>query len=166
MRPDARLRDVFRENLALLEADGLITPWFDGQILPSAEWDTEIRRELEDADVVVFLVSTSFLSSRYIRGVEMVSALKRRAAGEAELVAVILEADCAWKGRDFTRYQVLPPGVKAVRSWLRHADAFNKVEQELRRLIEEMLARPGTGVAGLTTSTRVMLGLRYQLGHG
>jgi hypothetical protein len=54
--------------------------------------DTEIRRELEDADVFVFLVSTPFLSSRYIRGVEMVSALKRRAVGETELVAVILEA--------------------------------------------------------------------------
>jgi internalin A len=142
---DARLRDVFQENLALLEVDGLITPWFDGKILPSAEWDKEIRRELEEADLMVFLVSTAFLGSKYIRGVEMVSALQRRAAGEAELVAVILEADCDWKGRDFTRYQVLPPGEKAVRSWPRLADAFNKVEQELRRLIKEMLGRRGTG---------------------
>jgi hypothetical protein len=94
---------------------------------------------------MVFLVSTAFLGSKYIRGVEMVSALQRRAAGEAELVAVILEADCDWKGRDFTRYQVLPPSEKAVRSWPRLADAFNKVEQELRRLIKEMLGRRGTG---------------------
>jgi len=147
---DARLRDVFRENLALLEADGLITPWYDGQILPSAEWDKEIRRELQEADVVVFLVSTAFLGSKYVRGVEMASALKRRAAGDAELVAVILETDCDWKDREFTRYQVLPPGVKAIRSWPRQADAFNKVEQELRKLIKAMLAKRGISAAAGT----------------
>ena len=78
----------------------------------------------------------------------MATALERRQAGEAELVAVILEPDCDWKSREFTRYHVLPPGVKAVRSWLRYADAFNKVEQELRRLIEGMLAKRGAGAAG------------------
>jgi predicted nucleotide-binding protein len=119
----------------------LITAWFDGQILPSAEWDKEIRCEVEEADIVVFLVSTPFLRSKYIRGAEIATALKRRALGQAEVVAVILEPDCDWKEREFTRYQVLPPGVKAVRSWPRHADAFNKVEQELRRLIKEMLAK-------------------------
>jgi hypothetical protein len=125
----------------LLEADGLITSWFDGQILASAEWEKEIRRELQEADIVVFLVSTAFLSSRYIRGVEMDTALKRRSAGEAELVAVILEADCDWRGREFTRYQVMPPDAKAARRWPRQADALNKVEQELRKLIKEILAK-------------------------
>ena len=81
---------------------------------------------------MVFLVSTTFLNSKYIQGVEMDTALRRRGAGETEIVAVILETDCGWKGREFTQYQVLPPGVRAVRSWPRHADAFNKVEQELR----------------------------------
>lgn len=123
----------------------MITPWFDGQILPSAEWDKEIRREVEEADIVVFMVSTPFLRSNYIRGVEMASALKRRAIGQAELVAVILEADCDWKNREFTRYQVLPPGAKAVRNWPRHADAFNKVEQELRLLIKDILGKRGGG---------------------
>ena len=49
---DARLRDVFRENLDLPEEDGLITPWYDGQILPSAEWDKETRQGLGEADLV------------------------------------------------------------------------------------------------------------------
>lgn len=120
----------------------MIDWWFDGKILPSAEWDKEIRREVEAADIVVFLVSTPLLASEYIRGVEMDRALKRRATGETELVAVILE-DCAWEGREFTRYQVLPPGVRAVRKWPRHADAFNKVEQELRLLIKDILGKRG-----------------------
>lgn len=146
---DAKLCDIFRENLALLEEDGLIAPWFDGQILASAEWDKEIRRELEEADIVVFLVSTPFLGSKYIRGSEMSRALERRKAGGAELVAVILEAECNWRGREFTRYQavphgILPRGIKAVHSWRRPRDAFNNIETQLRQLITQMQATRAT----------------------
>ena len=142
---DTGLRDVFQENLALLEQDGLVQSWFDGKILPSAEWDKEIRRELEEADFIVFLVSTNFLASAYIRGVEMNRAVARREAGEAELVSVVLE-NCAWHGRDFTKYQFALPGNKPVRKWGRYRDAFNEVEKQLRQLIKARLAQ-GAGRA-------------------
>jgi internalin A len=145
---DAGLRDVFQENLALLEQDGLLEWWFDGKILPSAEWDKEIRNELEKADVVVFMVSTNFLSSKYIKGVEMTRALARREAGEAKLVSVVLE-DCAWKERDFTKYQSVQPGGKPVRGWNRHRNAFNEVEKALRKVIEQILAQGGGKAQGL-----------------
>jgi internalin A len=135
---DARLRDVFQENLALLEQDGLLEWWFDGKVLPSAEWDREIRNELEQADIVVFMVSVPFLASHYIRGVEMEKCLILRKGGGAEIVSVILE-DCAWQDREFTKYQVVLPGGKPVRKWNWHRGAFNEVEKPLRRLIAQML---------------------------
>lgn len=145
---DAGLRDVFQENLALLEEDGLLVSWFDGKILASAEWDKEIRTELEKADVVVFLISTTFLNSKYIRGVEMKRAVERREQGEAELVSVVLE-NCEWKGRDFTKYQLVQPGGKPVRGWGRHRNAFNEVEKALRKVINDVLARGGGKTQGL-----------------
>lgn len=139
---DAGLRDVFQENLALLEQDGLLEWWFDGKILPSAEWDKEIRNELENADIIVFMVSTTFLNSKYIRGVEMTRALKRRKANEAELVTVVLE-DCAWKEREFTKYQLVQPDGRPVRKWSRHRSAFNEVEKKLREVIRSILEKSG-----------------------
>ena len=139
---DAGLRDVFQENLALLEQDGLLEWWFDGKILPSAEWDKEIRNELEKADIVVCLVSLTFLTSKYCNGVEMKRALERREVGEAAVVSVLLE-DCAWQGRPFTKYQMMRPGDRAVRKWRRQRDAFNEVEKTLRKVIEQMLAKGG-----------------------
>jgi internalin A len=139
---DAGLRDVFQENLALLEQDGLLEWWFDGKILPSAEWDKEIRSELEKADIIVFLVSTTFLNSKYIRGVEMTRAVERRKASETELVSVILE-DCVWKEREFTKYQLVQPGGKPVRGWNRHRNAFNDVEKALRKVVAQILAKGG-----------------------
>ena len=136
---DAKLRDVLAGNLALLEADGLIDWWFDGRVLPSTTWDAEIRRELDQADIVVCLVSTAYLESKYIQTVEMPRAVERRALGDTEIVSVLLE-DCAWKDRPFTKFQIVKPGGKAVRRWARHRDAFNDVEMTLRKLIAEILA--------------------------
>ena len=99
-------------------------------------------------------ILTERISLPSVQGVEMDTALRRRAAGETEIVALILEADCGWKGREFTQFQVLPPGVRAVRSWPRHADAFNKVEQELRLLINKILATRVVGSAGVDNSKR------------
>jgi internalin A len=95
---DTRLREVFTENLVLLEEDGLIENWHDGKILPSADWDKEIRHEVEEADMVVFLVSTSLLRSKYVRGVEMDCALKRRAHNEAEIVGLSLRLTATGRG--------------------------------------------------------------------
>ena len=122
--------------------------WFDGKILPSAEWDKEIRSELGKADIVVFLVSTNFLASKYISGVEMSRALERRKANEAELVSVILE-DCAWNDREFTKYQVVQPGGRPVRRWNRQRSAFNQVEKQLRDVIRSTLAKGGGRARGL-----------------
>jgi internalin A len=132
---DHALRDVFAINLDLLKADGLVEWWYDGEILASADWDKEIRRELDETDIIVCLITTPFLASSYIRGVEMKRALERRAAEEVELVSVICE-NCSWKGRPFARYQMLFP---MENGQCRRA-AFNEVEQQLRRLIGEMLS--------------------------
>jgi internalin A len=137
---DAKLRDLFGGNLALLEADGLIEWWFDGRILPSSAWDSTIRRELELADIVVCLISTDFLESKYIKNVEMPRAIERRESGETEIVSVLLE-DCAWQDRPFTKFQMIRPGDKSVRKWSRHRDAFNEVEKSLRKIIAHILAK-------------------------
>ena len=84
-------------NLEVLKMDGLVSWWFDGQAAPSSEWDAEIRRELEEADIIVLMVSTAFLSRPYIRGVELGRAIQRKVAGDAEIFLLVLEPTCAWK---------------------------------------------------------------------
>jgi hypothetical protein len=75
----------------------------------------------------------------------MKRALERRSAGEAEIVSVLLE-DCTWRNREFTQYQIIQPGGKAVCKWPRRRDAFNEVEGLLRKLIAEMLSNRKIGV--------------------
>ena len=137
---DAAFRDRFRQNLDLLCADGLIDPWHDGRILPGIDWDREVRRELEDANIILAMVSPAYLNSDYVRGVEMKRALERAAAGVAQLVSVILEP-CRWKRLAFAKYQVILPNGKSVSENANYTHAFFKVEEALAALCEDRLSR-------------------------
>ncbi len=152
---NARLLDVFRTNLDLLKADGLADSWTDRLIPVSAEWDDEIRREIEEADIIVLLVSTAFLASGYIRSVELLRAIQRRVAREAEIAIVLLEPNVQWKGErtihdkatgkdvkfKLDAWQATLPDGRCVRDFSTQQIGFNAVEAALRKLIASVLAK-------------------------
>jgi internalin A len=58
--PDEHLRDELEIHLKLLERQGLIQPWHDRRIQPGVDWRQELDRNLEQADIILLLVSPSF----------------------------------------------------------------------------------------------------------
>ena len=72
---DEPLRDELQRHLKILQLRGLIAPWHDRAILPGQAWDREIHAELQRAELVLLLLSVDFLSSDYILGVELKTAL-------------------------------------------------------------------------------------------
>lgn len=143
---DAAYRDVFAQNLEVMEMDGLIDWWYDGKVLASQNFDKEIRSAMQEADLIIFLVSTASLRSKYIREVESKYALKptsREALMDPppKVVPILLEKDCAWKKGEFAHLQMLPNdrkgNIMAVDQWPNRRKAFNAVEQALRKLLKE-----------------------------
>jgi hypothetical protein len=88
---EARQRDALLMRLKRLRADGLVEPWNDRDIRPGGEWDEEIKRQLNAADVVIFLVSPAFEVTDYICSIEIPLACERAEKGECIIVPVILE---------------------------------------------------------------------------
>lgn len=70
--------------------------WQDGEILPGANWDDKIKKNLADAEVIILLVSTDFLNSEHIIGVELKASLDRHREGTALVIPVILDG-CLWE---------------------------------------------------------------------
>ena len=58
---DERLRKKLETHLALLQQQGLITAWHDREISAGTEWANEINAHLETAQIILLLVSSSFL---------------------------------------------------------------------------------------------------------
>ncbi|MGA7178512.1 MAG: leucine-rich repeat domain-containing protein [Thiobacillaceae bacterium] len=78
---DARLKDILLVRLKpMKEIRGLVEVWHDRCITPGEDWDGVIRKELQAADVILFLISPGFFASDYINGVEVEEAVRRAAA--------------------------------------------------------------------------------------
>ncbi|WP_413669447.1 toll/interleukin-1 receptor domain-containing protein [Mucilaginibacter sp. Mucisp86] len=67
-----------------------ITIWDDGELGLAKSWDQTIKARLNEADIVLFLISIDFLSSRYIQEIELKQALDRHRAGKCYLVPVFV----------------------------------------------------------------------------
>src|SRR5690349_4809275 len=85
-REDHALRDKLDEHLTTLRRIGLITTWYDGEIVPGASWQEEIEMHLSTADIILLLISPAFMQSDYCFSKEMERALERHRAKEARVV--------------------------------------------------------------------------------
>jgi tetratricopeptide (TPR) repeat protein len=149
---DEKLCDRFLVHLSQLRKQGLIEPWHDRRITPSADWSGAIDESLNTADIVILLVSPDFLASEYCHA-EMTRALERSQKGEARVSPVIL-TKCDWKHPPLAKLQVLPKDGKPVDGWPNENDGFDDVVKGLRRLIGEICDPPPVGVRAVRMAVR------------
>ena len=145
---DEPLRDELQRHLKILQLRGLIAPWHDRAILPGAAWDTEIHTELQRAELVLLLLSVDFLSSDYILGVELKTALQRATDGSATVVPILLrplDLDALDGGplpmAQLLQRQGLPHDLKAVNTWRPRDAAWVSVSKGLRATVADIQAR-------------------------
>lgn len=137
---DARQHDELTVRLKPLRSEGLVETWSDRCLVAGEEWDKTIRRELEEADMIVLLWSAQFEASDYIQGVEVQRAVERAKSGEAVVVSIILEK-CGWERTAVAKYQVLPGKGRPVRDRKPIRDAWYEVQEGLRTVLEELQIR-------------------------
>ena len=136
---DARQHDELTVRLKPLRSEGLVETWSDRCLVAGEEWDKSIRRELEEADVIMLLWSAQFEASDYIQSVEVKRAMERAKAGEAVVVSIILEK-CGWR-KLAGDYQALPPKGKPVRNTQPQRNAWYAVQEGLRKVLEKLRAK-------------------------
>lgn len=134
---DEALRDQLEAHLALLRNQGLIDAWYDRRIVAGDEVDDVIFSKLEAADIILLLVSSDFISSRYCYSREMVRAMERHAAGGARVIPVILRP-CDWTSAPFGKLLAAPRDGKAVTSWPDRDEALADVAKHVRRAVEAL----------------------------
>ena len=133
-RVDEALRRELEKHLSSLKREGLVHAWHDHKIVAGDEWQGEIDQRLDTADLILLLVSSSFIASDYCYDVEADRALKRHDSGEARVIPIIVDA-CDWKHSKFFKLQALPRNGKAVTTWSNRNEAWRDVTQGLREAI-------------------------------
>ena len=123
------------DHLGGLRNGGYIKHWSDGEIVPGQEWEAEIVRQLNDADIILLLVTSSFLGSEFINRVELARALERHRRGEAIVIPVVLKPT-DWETGSLKKLQALPPDGKPVSSWSDTEAGYVEIARGLRRAVE------------------------------
>lgn len=72
---DEALRDELATHVKLLERNGVIRSWHDRRIGAGQDWKQAIDQNLEEAEIILLLVSADFLASDYCFDIEMTRAL-------------------------------------------------------------------------------------------
>ena len=138
---DERHLNQLQKHLNVLVTDRLMSDWYDRDIPPGDDWDLTIDEHIRSADIILLIVSPSFLASKNIREKELEVALERHEAGEARVIPVILE-ECLWKKRavfkGFSKLQALPKNAKAVRSWVPQRNGWYDVAEKLEGIVEDL----------------------------
>jgi len=137
---DEQYRDQLEKHLASLKHQGLIDSWHDRRILAGSEVDREIDEQLEQADVILLMISASFLASSYCYGIEMQRAMERHAAKEATVIPVIVRP-CEWRASPFGTLLAVPRDGKPITTWANFDEAYADVAQQVRRVVEGRSAR-------------------------
>jgi formylglycine-generating enzyme required for sulfatase activity len=142
---DDDLRKELGKHLSGLERRKLIKLWLDRDIDAGLEWASEIDQNLEQAAIILLLVSANFIASEYCYGIEMTRALDRHEAGIAEVIPVIIR-DCDWTGAPFGKLQAIPADNKAVTTWgngdqYARDTAWKIVSKEIGKVAEKIRDR-------------------------
>jgi tetratricopeptide (TPR) repeat protein len=139
-------------HLATLKRQGKIRAWQDRDIEAGAEWDAEIKQQLESAEIILLLITPRFLASDYCYDLEMQRAVQRHEEGTARVIPIIVKP-CDWQGTPFSKLQVLPKDAKPITKWGDQDEAFLDVVKGIRRAVVTLQANqpPRAPVSGFST---------------
>lgn len=141
-REDADALHELQTQFIPIARSEILHVWYDGKILPGQHWDTEIKTHLQNADIILLLISKHFFASEYIQATELREALARHEAGKSVVVPVIVRP-CIWQEAfGVSRIQALPVGAQPIYSsaWNDPEEAMVNVVEGVKKVAEKLRA--------------------------
>ncbi len=137
---DESLRDLLEVHLTSLKREGILTTWHDRRIIAGKPLDNVISTNLENADIILLLISPYFIASDYCFDIEMKRAMEKHNEGSAIVIPVILEP-CNWHGLPFGNLMAVPKDGKAVSKYPNMHDAFLEITLAVKEAASKLLTR-------------------------
>ncbi len=139
--------------LTMLKREGKIEVWTDEALLAGQAWDDKIKANLENADIIVMLVSQPFIASGYITDVEVKKAIERYNKGENVIIPIIIRP-CEFSHLEISKFQALPKSAKPISTWDNQDEAWLDVSKQIRVLVENLLEKKNKAeITGIETQT-------------
>ncbi len=128
---DSNFADKFYTNLYSLIRGGFITLWYEKMIMASELRAKKVNKHLNEADMIVLLMSGNFFASDYCD--ELLEKAIEREKQENVIIIPVLIRYCTWEISKLANYEVLPKNKEPISS-----NQWNSQEQAIYQVITEM----------------------------
>jgi len=88
---DESFKDELKKHLVTLIHENKVSTFDDRQLSLGGEWDSELKRKIDECDIMVCLISVDFLNTGYIMKTEVPRALEM-----GKIVVPIVVRPCDW----------------------------------------------------------------------
>lgn len=137
---DMSFLQELKKQLTVLRRQGWPIVWFDSfSVQAGSSWEEEISHHLEEADIILLLISPDYMASDFLYSREMMHALERHNMGQATAIPIILRS-VLWEDSPIGNLQVLPTDGRAIASssWYNMDEAMLNVALGIRKAIEAL----------------------------
>jgi len=128
-------KNELEKHLELLRRQKLIVGWSDRRIAPGSNWDEEINFNIQNARIIILLVSPDFLASEYCYETETIFALEQHEKGHAIVVPIVVRP-CYWEISAFKHLQLLPKDAKPIVDWESLDAAWLSITKAIHQLTQ------------------------------
>ncbi len=136
-RKDKRMAGELNKHFSALKHNGIIEVWDHGSISPGTDWQQQMKSYLSKAQIILLLISSSFLDSGYCYDKLMQQAIKRHERKEARVIPVLLRP-VQWKKPPLGILQPLPDYGKPISKWTDRDEAYTNVVDGIEKVVEQL----------------------------
>ncbi len=133
---DEQYKEELQSWLNSLQYSIDLKVWDDRQIKPGSDWHKEINDAMEHSEFIIFLVSTDFLASKFIKEVELKRSVERHNEGKAVIMPVIVRP-CLWQQPPLNTFQVIPKDGKPITAHKDTDSAWLEVLEKIRDRLQD-----------------------------
>ena len=135
---DENYRKALEIHLDPLKRGGLIESWHNGEIKAGEVRETEINEHLQQAMLVLLLISPEYIGSQYCYEQEMQMALQRHRDGLARVIPILVRPS-SWKDSPFRHLVVLPKSEQPIALAPNVDQMYVQVVNEIRLVVQDLL---------------------------
>src|SRR5437588_4081175 len=136
--------EELQKHLKPLQRQNMVDVRYDGDIPAGTEWDQEVKKYLNDARIILLLISPDFINSDYCYSIVTRHALELYKHGKTRVIPIIVRPVAGWQAvspiQDIKLgdLQALPRDARAVTMWENHDQAWKEVAEEIRAVVCKM----------------------------
>ena len=133
---DEKYCDLLDKHFTALKRTDRIETWHDRQITPGTHLEPKIYAELDSSDIILLLISSSFVASKFCYSNEMLRAVERHKARTARVVPIMIRVVDV-EGLPFAGLLRLPIDGKPINEARNKDGACFEVVEGIKKILDE-----------------------------